>query len=415
MRKITVPGLISLVIILFYSSDSPAYVFEIHPGLRLAYEYTDNGNGLARDPVGESIYDIGPRLDVLWNTPTMRFDLGGYVTRTHHTRFNEDDTTEANATASAAITGVRQSLDLRYSYLQTTRRETLTIPSGLTKTNTAGVSYMRMLTQFLTMNIDYGYASRREPPGGEREVSNTGRGRLSYQMTTRNSVDLSYEYDDYRYEINPDAQVMITGLAWRYLWSPRMNFGVRGNYTRNNRDLLPNEYIYSVMPNVMYSITQHTTLNLAAGKDWYVTEHQDRQSTYSMDGSVEYAALQDRATVRLTKGYQAQFTSNLYGIYETKTATVSLQKELVQTLAGIIDLSIIKTTPSFDVPENIPPGTLFNISTQEETDTMGRFTLRWDPNRYLTLSGIYEHLQHDYEISDTVHENRYRMVLEVRY
>jgi hypothetical protein len=195
-----------------------------------------------------------------------------------------------------------------------------------------------------------------------------------------------------------------------------MSLGIRTNYTEHDRDQLPDEYIYSVMPTTTYSLTQHTTLNLAAGQDWFVTKHQDRESIYSLDGSIEYAVRRDRATVRLTKGYQAQFTSNLYGIYETKTATVSLQKELIQTLAGIIDLSIIRTTPAFELPENLPPGMFgLDISTQEETDSIGRFTLQWDPNRYVTISGIYEHLQHDYEVSDTVRENRYRMVFEVRY
>lgn len=415
MRKFTVPGLIPLVIILCYYSDSPAYVFEAHPGIRTSYEYTDNTNGSARDTQGESIFEIGPRLDMLWNTPTLRFDLGGYVTKSHHDRYSENDTTEANVAASAAITGIRQTLGLRYSYLQTRQRETLTIPAGETKTSTAGISWMRTLTQFLTLNLSYDYSSRREPPGGEDEVSNTGRGSITYMLTPRNSFDVSCEYDDYNYQTEPDAKVMTTGLAWRYQWSPRMNLGVRTNYTEHERDQLPDEYIYSVMPTTTYSLTQHTTLNLAAGEDWYITKHQDRQSIYSLDGSLGYAARNDRASVHLSKGYQAQFTSNLYGIYETKSATVSLQKEIVETLAGIIDLSIIRTTPAFEVPDNLPPGFFQNISTEEETDSMGRATLRWDPNKYVTLSAIYEHLMHDYEISDSVRENRYRMVLEVRY
>jgi hypothetical protein len=413
VRKYTVAGLFTLVIILISYSGSQAYVFEAHPGLRLSYEYTDNEQGVAHNKKSDSIYEIGPRLDLLWKTPTITSDLSGYLTKSYHNRFDEDDETEADIEARMAITGIRQTLNLNYSYIQTTQRETLTIPAGLTKTNMAGASYMRRLTQFLTLNLDYTYESRNEPSDGEDEVSQTGRTGITYQLDQWNSFDLSYEYDDYRYQINPDAQVNNAGLAWRYMWSQRTVIGIRSNYTKHDRDQLPDEFIYSLMPTVTYNLTQNTVVDLAAGQDWYVTKHQDRQSTFSMNGSIIYAAQKDRATIRMSRGYEAQFTSDLYGVYETKSATVSLQKEIVETLAGIIDLSIRRTTPVLNVPAIIPSG--FFRSTEEETDTTGRATLKWDPNKYVTLSGIYERLHHDYETSDTVDENRYRMVLEVRY
>ena len=413
MSKYTVLGLLAQVIILASYSTASAYLFEAHPGVHLAYEYTDNYFGSASDKRAESIYEAGPRLDLKWAIPTITATMSGYVARTLHHKFDQDDTTEANIAATTNIQGIQQSLDLTYAYLQTTTRETLAAPVGQSKTNSGGASYTKMLSPLLSINLGYNYSSfHYSSLTGEDEVTQIGKTRISYQLTRRNAVELFYEYDDYRYQISPNAISMSTGVDWHYTVTPRLLAGLHTNYMIQDRKDLPKEDIYDVMPTATYNLTQHTVFITSAGKSWLVTEHQDRQSIYSLKASLNYTAQQDRFTAAVAKGYTAQFTSNLYGIYETKSATLLFQKGIVSTLVGIIDFNIIKTVPSFNTNEIIPGLT---TNREKETDTVGRATLVWDPNKYVTTKLIYEHLQHDFEIEGTERENRYRMVLEVRY
>jgi hypothetical protein len=127
---------------------------------------------------------------------------------------------------------------------------------------------------------------------------------------------------------------------------------------------------------------------------------------------MDYTLQQDKVAISVSKGYQEQFTSTLYGIYDTKSATLLLQKGLKQTLVGKIDIRIIRTEPTLNTNEVIP---VLVTHTEEETDSVGRASLVWDPDKYVTVKAIYEYLQHDFEIADTEREKRYRMVLEVRY
>jgi hypothetical protein len=414
VRKYTILGLLLPAMILVYCGESSAYLFEAHPGVHLAYEYTDNYFGTAKDKRDESIYEVGPKLDLKWAIPAITATMSGYVTRTGHYRFNQDDSTEANIAAAASFLGIRQSLDLSYAYLQTERRATLAEPRGLSKTNSGSASYMKMLSPLFTVNLGYEYSSvHYSSLTGDDEVTQIGRTRITYQLTRRNSVDLFYEYEDYRYQIAPNANGMSTGVDWHYAATPRLLVGLHTNYKIQDRGKdLPKEDIYDLMPTATYNLSQHTSFTASAGKSWLVLEHSDRQSIYSMNATLNYTALQDMVALSVSKAYEAQFTSNLYGIYNTKSATLLLQKGIMRTLVGIIDFSLIRTIPISNANELIP---VLVTHREDETDTVGRASLVWDPNKYLTVKGIYEYLQHDFEIADTERENRYRMVLEVRY
>jgi hypothetical protein len=411
VRNYTAFGLFILAVIM-PCSNSQAYLFEIHPGVHAAYEYTDNYFGSSVNQRSDSIYEVGPRIGLRLATPTTNATLDGFVTKSFHNRVRRDDTTEASLASAATISGLRQTLELTYAYLQTTRRATLAEPPGLSKTHSAGASYTRELTSFTTVSLGYDYTDYK-PDLDEDELTQAARIRLTHLLTPRNSIDLTYEYDYYQYEITPNANVSNAGLAWNYTVTPRLVLGLSSNYRKQNRTDLPDEDIYDVMSNGTYSLTQYTRFSASVGESWLVTEHNDRQNIYSLSASVEYAFAQDRVAVSVSKGYSAEFTSNLYGIYDTKRASLALQKGILSTLIGIINLDIVRTIPAFDTTGIIIP--VLISRTEEETDIVARATLEWTPVRYITARAIYEHLQHDFEITDTERENRYRMEVEVQY
>jgi hypothetical protein len=144
-------------------------------------------------------------------------------------------------------------------------------------------------------------------------------------------------------------------------------------------------------------------MNASGGYSWLVMENQDRQNIYSMNASIEHVGENDKVAMTVLKNYTAQFTTNLYGIYDTRSASLTWERKLLTALSGTADLTYQRTIPT--------KGTI----DQEQTDSGGRVSLAWNPINYLNADLSYQHLMHKYEISGTVRENRYRMSIEVRY
>jgi hypothetical protein len=401
MKKHTTTGFLILSAALVLYGNASAISFKAYPGLYTSYEYTDNYFGIAKGEQSESTYEVGPLLEIRGVAPAFECDLFARLSRSLHNRFDRDDATEADVTTHATLSQVHQRYGLAYEYLQTSRRATLAEPVGLLKSHIGSATFTSEMTPRATLSLGYDITKDYREAPDEDQTSQAGNVLLSYQLTQRNTMDMTYRYDFYAYERSPDADVSTAGLAWWYTATPRLRVGLSSGYMHEKRDELTTENRYDLSANGTYSITEHTNFSISGGQSWLVMEHQDRENTYTMSASLGYAFDRDRVSISVSKGYTAEFTSTLYGVYDTRSASLTLEKALLAKLTGTAALTYAKTIPT--------RGTLG----EEETDTVARASLAWDPIRYATVSAVYERLQHDYEISDTEKENRYRMIVEV--
>ena len=404
MRKSTIFAIFTLAVILFMPGQSlAAFTFQAHPGVHAAYEYTDNYLGTVSGEQSESTYEVGPSLDLICASPVATFDLTGYLARSLHKRFTEDDSTEASIASKFALSQVRQNLGLTYEYLQTRWRGSLGEPPGVLKRNTGAGDYTWQMTQQATLSLGYGIIDDNWQAPHEDEISQDGSIQLSYLLSPRNTINLDFKYDYYDYQISQDVRVLNTNLAWWYAVTSRLSLGLNSRYTKEERGDLPNEDIYDLSASGNYSFTQFTSMSASGGYSWLVMENQDRQGIYFMNASVEHVFEKDTITMALSKGYTAQFTTNLYGTYDTKTASLTWEKRLLAGLSSSAELTYQRTIPA--------KGT----TGEEQTDTGARASLVWNPIEYLKTDLSYQHLQHKFETTGTSRENRYRMSAEVRY
>ena len=403
MKNSSIFGILTLTLALMPSHFGWAMNFEVHPGIYTAFEYSDNYFGRSHDIQSESTYEVGPSLGLRWQTPIFSFDLASRLAKSLHRKFHEDDSTEAEIASHATLSRTHQKVGLIYEYLQTRWRGSLAEPPGLLRRNTGGANYAWEMTQKATLSLGYAYTDYNWREPHEDEKTQDGNINLTYLLTPRNTIDLAYRYEYYDYQISQDVRVLNTNLAWLYAVTSRLHLGFTSRYTKEERGDLPNEDIYDLSALGRFSITENTRFSATGGQSWLVMEQQDRQSIYIMSASLEHAFDQDKLAVDVSRGYTAEFTTNLYGIYDTKTALLTGEKVLLRTLKGVVQIAIEKTKPT--------AGTVG----EKETDTVARASLIWDPIEYVTATAIYEHLQHENEISDTVRENRYRMVVEARY
>jgi hypothetical protein len=269
--------------------------------------------------------------------------------------------------------------------------------------HTGGATYSRELTQRTNLSLGYDSMNEKRQAPDEDVTSRGGNIGFSYLLTPRNTVDLTCRYRTYDYEIRQDVKETDSGIAWSHIATPRLRIGFSSNYVKEDNGDLPNENRYDLSANGMYSITQYTNFSASGGRSWLVMEHQDRQTTYNMSVSLVHAVEHDRLAVSLSKGYTSEFTTDRYGTYDTTTASMTWEKGLLRTLTGSTGLNI----------ENRKPTT--GTAGEDETDIVARASLSWNPIEYATATASYEHLQTEYEVSDTERENRYRMVVEVRY
>ncbi|MDT8273747.1 MAG: hypothetical protein RRA35_11215, partial [Desulfomonilia bacterium] len=138
------------------------------------------------------------------------------------------------------------------------------------------------------------------------------------------------------------------------------------------------------------------------GYSWLSLEDEDRQETYTV--GTDIARTTDRDTVRLSfsRGYRADFTVDRYGTYDIRGARLAWDRRLTRTLSTSAAVSYEESRPTFEAQEN-------------EEDLVAGLSLLWGPLEYLDARLSYNHLRHSYEISDTITENRYRVIVEVRY
>jgi len=394
--------IISLFLVVVPCQYSRAVNLEFHPGLYTSYEYTDNYTGVARDAVSESIFEVGPSLALILSSQALRWDLTGYLARSVHREFEDDDSTEVRIETSATIAGQIQSMTLGYAYSQSRRRESLGDPSGIRRIHAGSVAYAREMTQRTSLRLSTD-ASRERTDGTEEEIDSWGgQAGLSWRASQRTTIDVTSRYVAYTYELREDTSTSTNSAHVSYAVNPRTSIGVFGDYVHVDRGDDPDEDIYSTSATMRYTPYEHISLSLRGGYSWLSLEDEDRQETYTV--GTDIARTTDRDTVRLSfsRGYRADFTVDRYGTYDIREARLAWDRRLTRTLSTSAAVSYEESRPTFEDQEN-------------EEDLVAGLSLLWGPLEYLDARLSYNHLRHTYEISDTVSENRYRVIVEVRY
>ncbi len=189
----------------------------------------------------------------------------------------------------------------------------------------------------------------------------------------------------------------------RHVFSPVFSLSLGTAYNHDDRGHDPNEDRYDVSLTGQYTISSSTTMSATGGYSWLIIENQDSQDSYLARLSLDKSMGDDRFNVSLAKEYTTEFTDNRYGTYDTKTASLTWIRQWLQAWSTSTGFTISERKPSAETQE------------EDETESTTNVSLTWRPIEYFTGNIIYEHLETRYESSDTVKENRYRLVMEIRY
>lgn len=406
MRKRTVLGILCLASVLLPGVHVSAFTFEAHPGLSASYEYTDNYQGGIHNALSESIYYIGPSLALTCTSPSTNFDLTGRYSKSFHQRFPEDDSPDINLTTNASYTGPIQTARLSYEFARTLTRESLAEPFGEVIRNIASIAYSAELTRTTRMNAGGNFRTDKwstEATTGEDLTNTGGNVGITHQISRTDTVSMSARRAYYRYEISPDVTGTQGSLDVRHVFTPLFSLGLGAVYNHDDRENDQNEDRYDATLTGQYNISRSATMNATGGYSWLIMEHQDRQAAYIARCTFDETLQDDRFHLSIAKEYTAEFTSNLYGTYDTRIASLSWERQWFQGWSSSMALAVSKRKVASGTPG------------QDQTDSNAHAALTWMPVEYFTGSIHYERHQIDYEISGTARENRYRMMIEVRY
>lgn len=367
------------------------------------YEYTDNYFGTAHDRESENTYEIGPTLDFSWATQTLRWENSGYIAKRYHAEFDEDDSTEVSVDSHLTASSVRRNLDLSYSFTQTSTRESLEDPQGVTRVNSGSLGYTETLSPETSLSLGYTLADENNPSPDEDLFSQGPTCTLSHQLNQRQNLRLSYSYVYYDYEISANTWVSSSNIHWGYMISPSLELGSTLGYEHEDRGRLPSEDIYSANLTAAYSLARHTTIDVTGGYSWLDMAHEDTEGTYTMETEISHETRYDVFAVSASKGYTAEFTTDRYGTYDTWEVRASWERTLRRTLNLSASWTMADRDPASD------------MAAEEERDETGSLTLVWSPSSHIDTRASYERLVHKYEISDAERENRYRVIIEGRF
>lgn len=393
-----------LAAVLVIATPLRAATWEIHPGVYAAYLFTDNYHGEAEEPKTESIYTVGPSLAASLAAGLFRWELSGHVAREYHNRFKEDNTTTGSVETRAIVTGQHQSLDLSYSYDQTMLRETLDEPWGVHKRHTGALTYNRDLTPNAALTLGYTHARDQVPAPDEDVVSDGGNVGMRWQIAPRHRWELTSAYTQYRYQESADVKVLESSFRWRYGLTPHLAVGPEFAYEQHHPEDLPKHEIYSPAFFLEYTLSATVTMTASVGHSWLRSEAYDDQEVTNARLGLSRVTAADRIALDAFHGYEYEYdTSGTYGIYKTRSADIAWEHTFTPTLLASLGSGIIQRTPTTRMEE------------EKETDIAHRLGLTYRPWRWGEGRLTYERLQHRYEISDTVRENRYGVTIEVRY
>lgn len=432
MIKRILRGLTVLTILLSWGSILTAATWEFHPGLYTSYLYSDNYRGVAENEQSESTYAVGPSLALSCVAGILRWELAGHFAKEYHNRFEEDETTTGRVETSATARGQRQSLALSYSYEETMLRETLDEAWGLHRYHTGMLTYSLTATPAATLTVGYTRTMDNAPAPDEDVVSDGGRAALAYSLTPRHQVDLSAAYTAYRYEVSsdadatPDVNVSEATLRWRYALQQHLRLGPDFSFERHDREDFETEDIYTASLGIEYDYSQNTSMTASIGHSWLRAEETDNYETTDAGLGLTHHTGDDTLTAHASQGYAYEYTSteDTSGIAKTTAYDIAWEHAFTTSFLATLGSGVTKREYIDSVEE-------------DGTDITHRFSLIYrylprravqepttQPTEQLSVLGTlprlearatYEHLQHDYETSDTVRENRYGITVEVRY
>ncbi|MBN2298701.1 MAG: hypothetical protein JXM72_08905 [Deltaproteobacteria bacterium] len=388
--------------VLFCSSLCAA-VYEVHPGVFSSYEYTDNYFGTVHDKHNESIYLIGPSIGLSVSTPSLSWENSGRITRSYHRKYDEEESLNALFDSHAAASWTHHSLDLAYTYSLTSRRESLDDPLGKIRIQTGSLGYGYELTPETLLSLGYRTAYENNPYPEENLTTQGPSVGLTHQLTQRQRLSLTYDYLYHRYELSDNTWVSTSNAHWGYMLTSRLEIGTGFMYMHEDRGRLSSENIYNASVTAGYVLTRNTDIDVSGGYSWLNMEEQDRQGSYTLDVEMTTETRYDVFLLSASRGYTAEFTTDRYGTYITKSASISWDRTLMRTLSASVTGTYESREPTADT------------EAEKERDLIGRVSLIWEPVEYLSATTSFEHLQEGYEISDTVRENRYRITIEGRY
>jgi hypothetical protein len=406
VRKHAIPGILCLVIILLSGFDLLAFTFEAHPGLYTSYEYSDNYQGVSQDDQSESTYLVGPSLSLRCLSPSATFDLTGRYTKSFHQRFPEDDSPDISLISNASLTAPLQEARLSYEFERTLTRESLTDPLGEVYRHIGSIEYTAELSQNTRMNAGGNILSEdwsSDASTGEDLVNAGGNIGITHQLNPVDTIAITARRDYYFYEISEDVTETHGEMDIRHAFSPAFNLSLNTlyNHAENGHD--PNEDRYGVSLTAQYAIDQSLTMSATGGYNWFIAENEDPQGENILGLSLDKTLQDDSFHFSIGKEYTSDFTANRYGTYDTRTAELSWIRRWIQAWSSSLGFNISKRRPV--------SGTVGEF----EIDSNAHVSVTWIPIEYFTGNVIYEHLQTNYESSDTVRENRYRLVMEARY
>ncbi len=385
------------------SSSLFAAVYEVHPGVYASYEYTDNYFGTAHDKAKESIYLVGPSIDLSVSTPFLNWENTGRIARTYHRKYDEEESLEALLESHASASWTHHTLDLGYTYSVTSSRESLEDPLGKTRvqSGTLGYSYQLGLATLLSLGYTGTYENNPYP---EENLTTQGPSiSLTHQLTRRQTLSLTYDYLYHRYEESENTWVSTSSAHWGYLVTSRLELGTGFRYMHEDRGRAPSENIYNTFVSAGYMLTGNTHFDVSGGYSWLNMEEQDRQGSYTFDAEIRTETHYNVFMLRGSRGYTAEFTTDRYGTYVTKSGSISWERTLTRVIRSTLTGTYDARSPTADT------------EAEKEVDFTGRFSVIWAPVEYLSLEPFYERLQHGYEISETERENRYGITIEGRY
>ena len=406
MRKHAIRGIFCLAIILLPGLDLMAFTFEAHPGLYTSYEYTDNYQGAVQNEQSESIYYVGPSLGLTCASPSTNFDLTGRYAKSFHQRFPEDDSPDIHLITHASFAAPQQETRFSYEFARTLTRDSLNEPFGEVRRNIGSIGYTATLTQSTSINAGGNIQTEKwstTAATGEDLVNSGGNVGITHQLNPLDTISFTARRDYYCYEISQNVIGTQSTLDIRHVFSPIFTLGLGTAYHHDDRGHDPNDDRYDVNLMGQYTMNQSTMMSVTGGYSWLIMEQQDRQASYIARVSLDKSLKEDRFHLSIAKEYTAEFSTNRYGTYDTKTASISWVRQWLQTWSSSTGLSISKRIPSM------------GTSGEDETDSNANVSLTWRPIEYFTGNIIYEHLQTKYRISGTARENRYTMTVEVRY
>lgn len=381
--------------------------FEFHGGVYTAYEYTDNYLGTPHDEESESIYEVGPSASLRYSKETTTLDLAGHWAKSFHRKFDQNDSNDIIFNSTLATSTPKDTLSANYGYTQSDRRDVLTEVRGYSNIQTAGVNYSRALSPLTTAGLAYSYLQEDNPFPYEDIVSNSILGSLSHQLSQRSTVRGAVGYDTHRYEVGENAEVTRSTFGYTYLLTQRASIGTDLEYQHESRDVSPDGDISTALLTFGYSLTPSTRVLLSGGYNWLSIKGMDREGTYATRGELTTRTLYDTFSVRVSREYVAEFTTDRYGTYEARSLYGSWERALLRDLRLLSTITYEERKPVSAVETAAISGW--------EDDFTGLVSMVWTPLRYVNITGTYEHFERKREIIDTERENRYRVSAEVRY